>query len=248
MFCFPTTPGCICTQLGWDRWVLLQTAGMGHNRPICPQVSSNSFGIRSRELSVRFSRLEAKILETPASSLSALFYPFELARPRVDYEGLVDTIIAGVERLAALGALLSDDGKILATRLEGDDDPVGVIQDPVLALITERTRLGAECEIESDETIGGEARDARVSETNEVTHVLDERIVDMVGASPAGLIAQVDLLVATGLVDQPQPIDDDLVDRLAASIVAGIKALAAPADDSKILSLFREWVDLKRLS
>jgi hypothetical protein len=35
---------------------------------------------------------------------------------------------------------------------------------------------------------------------------------------------------------------------LAASIVAGVKALATPADDSKILSLFREWVEAKRLS
>ena len=144
-----------------------------------------------------------------------------------------DTIIAGVERLAALGALLSDDGKILATRLEGDDDPIGVIQDPVLALITERTRLWAKCEIESDETIGEEAWDARVSETNEVTHVLDERMVDMVALSPAGLIAQVELLASTGMREQTarvgEPIDDELADQLLASIIAGIRALAAPS-------------------
>jgi hypothetical protein len=38
------------------------------------------------------------------------------------------------------------------------------------------------------------------------------------------------------------------VDRLAASIVAGIKVLAVPPGDSKILSLFREWTGAKRLS
>jgi hypothetical protein len=48
--------------------------------------------------------LRVKILATPARSLSALFYQLELARPEVDYEGLVDTIIAGVKRLAAGGA------------------------------------------------------------------------------------------------------------------------------------------------
>jgi hypothetical protein len=48
--------------------------------------------------------LRVKILETPASSLTALFYQLELARDLVDYEGLVDTIIAGIKRLAAGGA------------------------------------------------------------------------------------------------------------------------------------------------
>jgi hypothetical protein len=114
---------------------------------------------------------------------------------------------------------------------DGDDAPV----DPVLALITERTRLWAECDLESDETLGEEAFDARVHQTNEATHVLDERMVDMVAASPAGLIAQVELLVAEGGREQSafrvgKPIDDDLVDPLAASIIAGIKALAVPAD------------------
>ena len=102
---------------------------------------------------------------------------------------------------------------------------------PVLALITKRTRLWAKCEIESDETIGEEAWDARVSETNEVTHVLDEQIVDTVATSPAGLIAQVELLVATGERELAarvgEPVDDELADQLLASIIAGIKALAA---------------------
>jgi hypothetical protein len=127
------------------------------------------------------------------------------------------------------------------------DTPV----DPVLALITERARLWAECELVAGEP-GEEAFDARVDQTSKVTRALDERMVDMVAASPAGLIAQVELLVvATGKREQSarvgEPVDDDLVDPLAASIVAGIKVLTAPADDSRIiLSLFREWVATTR--
>jgi hypothetical protein len=106
---------------------------------------------------------------------------------------------------------------------------IGGIEDPVLALITERAGLWAECELTVD------SFDARVDQTSEVTRALDERMVDMVAASPAGLIAQVELLAAEGKREQSarvgEPVDDDLIDRLAASIVDGIKALVAPSDE-----------------
>jgi hypothetical protein len=111
---------------------------------------------------------------------------------------------------------------------------IGGIEDPVLALITERAGLWAECELTVDEP-GDQAFDARVDQTSEVTRALDERMVDMVAASPAGLIAQVELLAAEGKREQSarvgEPVDDDLIDRLAASIVDGIKALVAPSDE-----------------
>jgi hypothetical protein len=60
-----------------------------------------------------------------------------------------------------------------------------------------------------------------------------ERMVDMVALSPAGLIAQVELLASTGMREQTgrvgEPIDDELADQLLASIIAGIRALAAPS-------------------
>jgi hypothetical protein len=72
-----------------------------------------------------------------------------------------------------------------------------------------------------------------VDQTSEMTRALDERMVEMVAAPPAGLIAQVELLAADGKPELAarvgEPVEDDLVQPLAASIVAGIKALAAPA-------------------
>jgi hypothetical protein len=70
-----------------------------------------------------------------------------------------------------------------------------------------------------------------VDQTSEVTRALDERMVDMVATSPAGLIAQVELLVDNGGPEPAarvgEPVDEDLEDRLLQSIIAGIKALAA---------------------
>jgi hypothetical protein len=81
-------------------------------------------------------------------------------------------------------------------------------------------------------TSGEEAFDARVDQTSEVTRALDEQMIEMVAASPAGLIAQVELLVGTGERELAarvgEPVDDELADQLLASITAGIKALAAP--------------------
>jgi hypothetical protein len=78
------------------------------------------------------------------------------------------------------------------------------------------------------------------------------------GYAAAGLAAQVwllrELLFEDNMVDEHS---DQLfrsivigIMRLwgAATIATGVKALAAPADDSKILSPFREWVEAKRLS
>jgi hypothetical protein len=70
----------------------------------CEASGSTALEREAEALDDEVYELRVKILETPASSLSALFYQLELARPMVDYEGLVDTIIAGVKQLRDLQA------------------------------------------------------------------------------------------------------------------------------------------------
>jgi hypothetical protein len=96
--------------------------------------------------------------------------------------------------------------------------------DRIIALIAERRRLWTECEGRIRE-LSEEAFDTLVSETGEASDALDDRIVDIVAASPAGVIAQVQLLASRGKRGEEQPVDDDLTDRLAAPIAAGIRAI-----------------------
>jgi hypothetical protein len=98
--------------------------------------------------------------------------------------------------------------------------------DPVLALVIKRYRLWEECNSHSDETLGEDAFGALVSKTGEASDALDEQISDMVATTPAGLAAQVELLA-----DDEDVIDEDLADRLLASIRAGIRGISPAAGE-----------------
>jgi hypothetical protein len=105
--------------------------------------------------------------------------------------------------------------------------------DPVLALVIKRYRLWEECNSHSDVTLGEDAFGALVSKTGEASDALDEQIADMVATTPAGLTAQVELLA-----DDEDVIDEDLADRLLASVRAGIRGIS-PATGKRDGATFR---------
>jgi hypothetical protein len=95
--------------------------------------------------------------------------------------------------------------------------------DEVMRLFTQRFRLWEDCERRYSSPQDEDAFDALVSETNELSHALDEQIVETVATSPAGIIAQVELLAQS---EHPLADDDEMVDRLVASIMSGLLATA----------------------
>jgi hypothetical protein len=116
--------------------------------------------------------------------------------------------------------------------------------DHVLTLVIERLCLWDACSRRYDPK-DEEAFNALVDATREASDLLDEEIVDAVATSKAGVIAQVELLVG----DEDGNIADDgeLVDRLAASIKAGILATQA-AGGAMFRAAEREIVEADRLA
>jgi hypothetical protein len=108
-------------------------------------------------------------------------------------------------------------------------------EDPVLALIAERERLEEETNATNDEEIGEEAYTALVNKTAlKIIHI-DEEIAGFVAKTQTSLIAQVrHLQYLAGSSCKPFGIDnpqysEDCLDRLVASVSAGIERLAGGA-------------------
>jgi hypothetical protein len=100
-----------------------------------------------------------------------------------------------------------------------------IADDPVVALVAERFRLEAACG--KGFTDDDAENNALVERTGDQIAILDREIAGIVATSPAGIKAQIQVFheLCEGVFHADERHKDDCMERMKATIAAGIKRL-----------------------